>query len=76
MGRALDAGRTVTLVISREWRDQLGLPLKDEYRRVLQVGPPASKPLDPRAWRIESPRRGQSSCARRDLSQNRSTMVC
>ncbi len=55
MGRALDAGRTVTLVISREWRDQHGLPLKDEYRRVLQVGPPVAKPLDPRSWRIEPP---------------------
>jgi hypothetical protein len=55
MGRALDAGRTVTLVISREWRDQHGLPLKEEYRRVLQVGPPVAKPLDPRSWRIEPP---------------------
>ena len=39
MGRALDTGRTVTLVISREWRDEHGLPLKEDYRRVLQVGP-------------------------------------
>jgi hypothetical protein len=53
MGRALDAGRTVTLVISSEWRDQHGLPLKNEYRRILKVGPPAKAPLDPRAWRIE-----------------------
>jgi hypothetical protein len=58
MGRALDTGRTVTLVISREWRDEHGLPLKDEYRRVLQVGPPASKALDPRAWRIDPPAAG------------------
>jgi hypothetical protein len=54
MGRALDAGRTVTLVISPEWRDQWGLPLKSEYRRVLKVGPPAKTALDPRAWRIEA----------------------
>jgi hypothetical protein len=53
MGRALDAGRTVTLVISPEWRDQHGLPLKSEYRRVLKVGPPAKTALDPRGWRIE-----------------------
>lgn len=58
MGRALDTGRTVTLVISREWRDQHGLPLKDEYRRVLQVGPPVEKPLDPASWRIEPPAAG------------------
>ena len=55
MGRALDTGRTVTLVISRVWRDEHGLPLKNDYQRVLQVGPAAEKPLDPRSWRIEPP---------------------
>ena len=39
MGRPLEVGRTVTLVISREWRDQHGLPLKEDFRRVLRVGP-------------------------------------
>jgi hypothetical protein len=58
MGRALDAGRTVTLVISREWRDEHGLPLKDEYRRVFQVAAPAKKPLDTAAWHIEPPAAG------------------
>jgi hypothetical protein len=58
MGRALDAGRSVTLVIGREWRDEHGLPLKEEFRRVLQVVPPAKAPLDPRAWRIERPAAG------------------
>ena len=58
MGRALDAGRTVTLVISREWRDEHGLPLKDEYRRVFQVAAPVEKPLDPASWRIEPPAAG------------------
>lgn len=46
MGRALDAGRSVTLVIGREWRDEHRLPLKEEFRRVLQVAPPAKAPLD------------------------------
>jgi hypothetical protein len=55
MGRALDTGRTVTLVISREWRDEHGLPLKEEYRRVFQVAAPVEKPLDPALWRIEPP---------------------
>ena len=61
MGRALDAGRTVTLVISRDWRDEHGLPLKDEYRRVLKVGPPVKTPLDPRSWRIQPPSAGSRS---------------
>jgi hypothetical protein len=55
MGRALDTGRTVTLAISREWRDEHGLPLKDEYRRVFRVAAPADKPIDPASWRIEPP---------------------
>jgi hypothetical protein len=55
MGRALDAGRTVTMVISREWRDQHGLPLKEEYRRAMRVAAPETKPIDPRSWRIEAP---------------------
>lgn len=58
MGRALDTGRAVTLVISREWRDQHGLPLKDDYRRTIRVGPPATKPIDPRAWHIMAPAAG------------------
>jgi len=58
MGRALDTGRTVTLVISREWRDEHGLPLKADYRRVFHVAAPVEKPLDPRSWRIERPSAG------------------
>jgi len=48
----------VTLVISREWRDEHGLPLKDDYRQIFNVAPPAAAPLDPRSWRIEPPRAG------------------
>jgi hypothetical protein len=58
MGRALDTGRTVTLVISREWRDEHGLPLMEDYRRVFRVEAPAKKPLDPGSWRIEPPTAG------------------
>ena len=58
MGRPLDAGRTVTLVISREWRDEHGLPLKDDYRRTFHIAPPIDKGLDPASWRIEPPATG------------------
>ncbi len=56
MGRALNSGRSVTLVISSEWRDQHGLPLKEDFRRVLRVGPAEEKPLDTASWRIQPPR--------------------
>ena len=58
MGSVLGTGRTVTLVISREWRDEYGQPLKEDYRRVFKVGAPAAKALEPRAWVIEPPTAG------------------
>jgi hypothetical protein len=58
LGRPLEAGTTITLVVSPDWRDAQGLPLADEYRRVFQVGPAAEQPLDPSAWRIRSARAG------------------
>jgi hypothetical protein len=55
MGRALTPGHAVTLAISREWRDQHGLPLKADFTRVRRVGPADTQPIDPAAWRIEPP---------------------
>jgi hypothetical protein len=57
MGRPLEVGRSVTLVIKREWPDENGLPLK-EFRRVLRVGPTDLDPLDTAAWRIHPPAAG------------------
>ena len=53
-----EKGRSVTLVISREWLDENGLPLKEEFRRALRVGPTELDPLDTAAWRIQSPAAG------------------
>ena len=58
MGRSLVDGRAYTLVVSREWRDAQGMPLKDEFRRRFKVGPPDERPLDQLTWRIESPSAG------------------
>ncbi len=58
MGRPLKSGQTVTLVVSREWRDEHGLPLKEEYRRVFQVGAADRLPLDPATWRLQPPAAG------------------
>ena len=57
-GARCDAGRSVTLVIGREWRDQHGLPLKEDFRRVLRVGPAEDQPLDTATWRIQPPAAG------------------
>jgi hypothetical protein len=58
MGRSLVDGRWYTLVVSREWRDAEGMPLKEEFRRRFKVGPPDERPLDQHTWRIEPPRAG------------------
>lgn len=58
MGRALRAGHTVTLVIGHDWRDQYGRPLKEDFRRVLRVGPAEEQPLDTTSWRVQAPAAG------------------
>jgi len=58
MGRPLEVGRTVTLVISHEWPDEHGLPLKEDFRRTLRVGPTDLEPLDTAHWRIQPPQAG------------------
>jgi hypothetical protein len=61
MGRALEAGRQYTLVITRDWRDSRGFPLAREYRHSLQVGRAFDDGLTPSKWRIDAPRAGTRS---------------
>ena len=58
MGRALEPGRTYTLLVRAEWQDANGLPLKEPYRRSFRVGPADTQPLDTAQWRIDSPPAG------------------
>ena len=61
MGRSLVPGRRYSLVVSKQWRDANGLPLKDEYRRNFRVTAADDRPIDYRAWRIEAPPAGTQS---------------
>jgi hypothetical protein len=58
MGRPLEVGRAVTLVVSAEWRDENGLPLKQEFRRDFRVGPADEQPLNTASWKIQPPAAG------------------
>ena len=58
MGRALEVGKTYTLLVRSEWPDANGLPLKESFRRTFRVGPPDTRPLDTAQWRIEPPKAG------------------
>jgi hypothetical protein len=57
MGRSLIEGRAYTLVVSREWRDAQGMPLKEEFRRRFTAGAPDERALDQKTWTIGAPRR-------------------
>jgi hypothetical protein len=58
MGRPLESGRTVTLVIDAAWRDAQGLPLKQGHRRQFTVAAADEQPLDTSAWRVDAPAAG------------------
>jgi hypothetical protein len=54
-GRPLTSGGSMTLVISREWRDENGVPLKADHRRTFRVAAPDTRPIDTAAWKIQAP---------------------
>ena len=53
MGRPLEAGHTVTLVVDAAWRDANGLPLKEGFRRQFQVRAAVERPLNEKSWKVE-----------------------
>lgn len=58
MGRPLTIGGAMTLVVGREWADEHGLPLKEEFRRTYKVTVADTKPLDTASWKIQAPSAG------------------
>ena len=61
MGRPLSYGGQMTLVISRDWLDANGQPLKEDFQRTFKVAPPDTQPLDTTSWKIEPPAAGTRS---------------
>ncbi len=59
VGPALEAGKSYTLVIEREWRDGAGNPLKESFQKSFRVALPDREPLDPAQWRIQAPKAGE-----------------
>jgi hypothetical protein len=55
MGRALETGKRYTLVVRRDWHDEHGLPLKEEFRREFRVTPPIERPLTIESWKVSAP---------------------
>lgn len=58
IGPSLVSGQRYTLRIGKEWRDASGRPLKGEYSKAFEVGPPDREAPDPKRWTIHAPRSG------------------
>ncbi|MEO2091870.1 MAG: TIM barrel protein, partial [Gemmataceae bacterium] len=51
-GPILEEGKKYTLVISKDWPDEYGRPLKQEFRKAFSVVKPDDTGIDPAKWRI------------------------
>ena len=58
LGRPLINGETYTIVISPNWPDAFGAPLKEEFRKVFTVVPEDITPLDLEMWQLRVPKIG------------------
>jgi len=55
VGPVLEAGRSYSLVIDRDWPDAAGNPLKAGFRKTFRVGPPDDRSPDPKTWTVRPP---------------------
>jgi hypothetical protein len=56
VGSPLREGERYTLLVDREWRDAAGRPLREEFRKPFEVGPPDHDPPSEKNWRITPPK--------------------
>lgn len=54
-GPILQAGRSYTLVVDRNWPDAEGRPLVDGFRQAFRAGPADRDQPDPRTWTVDPP---------------------
>ena len=58
MGQALAEGARYALVLDRDLTDGRGLPLAETFRKEFTVGPAERRPIDPKQWKITTPKPG------------------
>lgn len=58
VGSPLVEGKQYTLVVDPGWPDAAGRPLKEEFRRQFEVGPPDHDPPSEKNWQLSAPRTG------------------
>ena len=68
-GSPIEAGKSYTLIIDREWRDAAGNPLREEFRKAFRVGPADREPVDPKKWRVTPPVAGGNAALTVDFPE-------
>jgi hypothetical protein len=58
LGPVLEAGKSYSLVVDRDWPDAQGNPLREGYRKSFTAGPPEEEPIDPAQWHLAAPAAG------------------
>lgn len=53
LGPILEAGKTYTLVIDRQWNDAEGRPLKESYRKTFTATAAEEHSPDPKTWKLQ-----------------------
>ena len=54
-GPILEEGKTYTLVVSRNWTDANGEPLKETFKKTIRALAPDDKKPDPKKWKLAAP---------------------
>ena len=57
-GPILEDGKKYTLVVSKDWPDENGFPLKAEFRKPITTAKPDDTAIDPEKWTIRYPSQG------------------
>lgn len=55
IGPVLEAGKSYTLVIDRQWQDAARNPLKESFEKIFKVIPADRQPPDANLWKIKPP---------------------
>ncbi|MGH9722459.1 MAG: Ig-like domain-containing protein [Bryobacteraceae bacterium] len=55
-GLALVSGKRYTFVVSRDWKDAQGTPLKEDFRKTFRAGAADHEPINPKRWRLTVPK--------------------
>jgi sugar phosphate isomerase/epimerase len=55
-GPILEEGKKYTLTIAKEWQNEAGFPLKEEFKKAFTAAKPDDAAIDPEKWAITPPK--------------------